>query len=173
MTARTFAFAIIAATVANFGLSAAVAQAQTRVQTPAPQRVQPQGPQRIVGPSPDLVPIPSRIEHGVVSVRNAGASASAPSLVTVNCHLPGHEGGCPDIPPALIAAYENPAYPNRLVVQVPAIQPGHVHNHTLTFWDDVTWPAGSYQFDYVADAGAVVAESNEGNNSASYTWTVP
>jgi hypothetical protein len=173
MTARNLAIAIIAATVAYFGASVATAQAQTRVQTPAPQRVQPQGPQRIVGPSPDLVPIPSRIANGVVSVRNVGVVASQPSVVTVNCHLPGQAGGCVDIPAALIAPYENPAYPNRLVVQVPAIQPGHVYNHTLTFWDDIVWPSGAYQFDYVADAGNSNAESNEGNNTGSYLWNVP
>jgi hypothetical protein len=160
MNTRTLAFAVVAATVAYFGLSVA-----------ATTQAQPTG--RLVARSPDLVPIPSRIEHGVVSVRNVGAAASQPSVVTVNCHLPGQRGGCPDIPEALIAAYENPAYPNRLVVQVPAIQPGHVYNHTLTFWDDVAWPSGSYQFDYVADAGASNAESNEGNNTGSHVWVVP
>ena len=119
------------------------------------------------------MPIPSRIEHGVVSVRNVGAVASQPSLVTVNCHLPGEEGGCVDVPAALIAPYENAAYPNRVVVQVPAIQPGHVYNHTLTFWDDIVWPAGAYQFDYVADASATNGESNEGNNTCSHLWNAP
>jgi hypothetical protein len=170
MTTQKFAFAIIAAAAAYFGLSA-MAAAQTELRQRPQTEIQ--RPGALVARSPDLVPIPSRIEHGVVSVRNAGAAASPPSVVTVNCHLPGQEGGCPDIPPALIAAYEDPAYPNRLVVQVPAIQPGHVYNHTLTFWDDVTWPAGAYQFDYVADAGAAVAESNEGNNTGSHTWIAP
>jgi hypothetical protein len=155
---------------AAIALTLTTAHAQTRVQTP---QAQPTAPGRLVARSPDLIPIPSRIEHGVVSVRNAGAAASQPSVVTVNCHLPGQEGGCVDIPAALIAPYENAAYPNRLVVNVPAIQPGHVYNHTLTFWDDVVWPAGSYQFDYVADAGASNAESNEGNNTGSHTWVVP
>lgn len=164
---------LLAVSLAFVSFSAAQAQAQTELRTPAPQRVQPQGPSRLVARSPDLIPIPSRIEHGVVSVRNVGAAASQPSVVTVNCHLPGEEGGCVDIPAALIAAYENPAYPNRLVVNVPAIQPGHVYNHTLTFWDDVTWPSGTYQFDYVADAGASNGESNEGNNTGSHTWIVP
>jgi hypothetical protein len=170
MTHSAFGW-LVASAIAFAGLSAA--QAQTRVQTPEAQRVQPQGPSGLVARSPDLIPIPSRIEHGVVSVRNVGAAASQPSVVTVNCHLPGEEGGCVDIPAALIAPYENPAYPNRLVVNVPAIQPGHVYNHTLTFWDDVVWPSGSYQFDYVADAGNSNGESNEGNNTGSHTWVVP
>lgn len=168
---RSLCAGLAAATITYFGLGAA--EAQTRVQDAQPQRVAPQGPQRIVAPSPDLIPIPSRIEHGVVSVRNEGVAASQPSVVTVNCHLPGEDGGCVDIPAALIAPYEDAAYPNRLVVQVPAIQPGHVYNHTLTFWDDVTWPAGSYVFDYVADAGGSNAESNEGNNTGSHTWIAP
>jgi hypothetical protein len=132
-----------------------------------------QGPPRIVGPSPDLHPIPSRIEHGVVAVRNAGSAASAPSIVTVNCHQPGQEGGCADLPPRCEARYANPAFPNVLVVNVPALPPGHVHNHTIACWRALTWPSGSYVFEFVADAGASNAESNEGNNTGSHTWIVP
>lgn len=164
---RALAISLIALSIASFGLGAAAQERQ------APRQTQIQRPGGLVARSPDLVPIPSRIEHGVVSVRNAGAAVSTPSVVTVNCHLPGEEGGCPDIPAALIAPYENAAYPNRLVVNVPAIQPGHVYNHHLSFWNSVAWPTGSYQFDYVADAGADNGEANEGNNSASHTWVVP
>lgn len=173
MTQRALLVGLIAATLAYFGLSATAA-AQTQVQRAQERtQVQVQRPGGLVAHSPDLIPIPSRIEHGVVSVRNAGTAASAPSIVTVDCHLPGQEGGCVDVPPRLIAAYENPAYPNRLVVPVPAIQPGHVYNHTLTFWDDIAWPAGAYQFDYVADASGANGESNEGNNTGSHTWNAP
>ncbi len=171
---RSTCAGVIAALITIAGISAS-AQTQTpnpTITAPTPT-VRPTGPGRLTARAADLIPIPSRIEHGVVSVRNAGSVASAPSVVTVNCHLPGEEGGCVDVPAALIAAYENPAYPNRLVVNVPAIQPGHVYNHTLTFWDDISWPTGAYQFDYVADAGSAVAETNEGNNTASHTWNVP
>ena len=172
MTVR--AFQIAAAIAACLGVST-IAAAQTN--TPRPQiqapQAQPPGPGALVARSPDLVPIPSRIEHGVVSVRNVGTRTSVPSVVTVNCHLPGQRGGCVDIPDRLIAPYEDPAFPNRLVVQVPAIQPGHVYNHNLSFWGSVVWPSGSYQFDYVADASATNAESNEGNNTGSHTWVVP
>jgi hypothetical protein len=160
---RSLYIGLLAATIAYFGLGAATAQAQ-------PSR----GPARIVAPSPDLTPIASRISHGVVSVRNVGAAASTPSVVTVNCHRPGQEGGCVDIPAAYIAQYTSALYPNRLVVQVPAIQPGHVYNHNLPFWGEMDWPSGEqFQFDYVADAGATNAESNEGNNTGSYVWNVP
>jgi hypothetical protein len=157
------------------GLSGA-AQAQTppriqqQEQTPQVQRT-PQG--RLTARVIDLQPLPSRIEHGVVSVRNTGTAASGASIATVNCHLPGQTGGCPDIPAAALAAYTNPAYPNRLVVNIPAIPAGHVHNHNLSFWQDMDWPTGSYVFDFVVDAGGTNNESNEANNTGSHTWVVP
>jgi hypothetical protein len=164
---RALAAGLIAGTITYFGLGADASQAHA------------QGMQRpsavggLTARAPDLLPIPSRIEHGVVSVRNAGSAASTPSVVTVNCHLPGQDGGCPEIPPAFVAAYANPAYPNRLVVNAPAILPGHVYNHHLAFWGAVAWPSGSYVFDFVADAGATNAETNEANNTGSHTWVVP
>jgi hypothetical protein len=143
-----------------------VAPAQTTAPTRAPVRV-------LTARTIDLVPIPSRIEHGVVAVRNTGNTTSAPSVITVNCHLPGEDGGCVDVPERLLGGYTDAAFPNMLVVQVPAIEPGHVYNHTLTFWDDIVWPSGSYQFDFNADASATNNESNEANNAGSHTWVVP
>jgi hypothetical protein len=139
----------------------------------APAAAQPRGPGGLVAASSDLQPIPSRITHGVVSVRNTGTAASGPSIATVNCHLPNRRGGCPEIPARLVGAYENPAYPNRLVVNIPAIPASHVHSHNLTFWDAMVWPSGTYVFEFVVDAGATVGESNEGNNAGSYIWVVP
>ena len=121
----------------------------------------------------DLVPIPSRLAFGVVSVRNAGASAARPSVVTINCHKAGERGGCAEIPARFAPNYTNPAYPNKLVVNVPALPPGHVFNHTLPFWGGLAWASGTYNFDFVADAGAVVAESNEANNTGTYVKVVP
>ncbi len=165
---------VAAATILFFGLglSEATAQQITRAPATTPVARAPNGPV-IVANTIDLHPIPSRIEHGVVSVRNIGTAASLPSIVTVNCHVPGQEGGCVDVPERLLAGYTNPAYPNRLVVQVPAIQPGHVYNHTLSFWDNIAWPAGAYQFDFVVDAGAANNESNEANNTGSHVWNAP
>lgn len=153
------------------GLSGAAA-AQT-MQRQDNTQIQRQTNDRLVARVIDLQPIPSRIEHGVVSVRNTGTAASGASIATVNCHLPGQEGGCPEIPDAALAAYENAAYPNRVVVNIPAIQPGHVYSHNLTFWDDVDWPSGSYVFEFVVDAGATNNESNEANNAGSHIWVVP
>jgi hypothetical protein len=123
--------------------------------------------------SADLVPIPSRLAFGVVSVRNAGDAAARPSVVTINCHKPGMRGGCTDIPARFVPNYTNPAYPNRLVVNVPALAPGHVYNHNLPFWAGMVWASGTYHFDFVADAGAAVAESNEVNNTGTYVKVVP
>jgi hypothetical protein len=107
-------------------------------------------------------------------VRNTGAAPSQPSVVTVNCHRPNQEGGCADIPAAYLAQYTNPAYPNRLVVQVPAIQPGHVYNHTLPWFATAGWTSGQqYIFDFVADAGATNNETDEANNTGSHAWNAP
>jgi hypothetical protein len=163
---------LIAAAMA-FGLAApAFAQAQREQQLQTPQ-IQRQNPGRLTARAPDLRPIPSRIEHGAISVNNAGAANAAASIVTVNCHLPGEEGGCPEIPAAALAAYTNAAYPNRLVINMPAIQQGHTETHYLSFWDDVTWPSDSYVFEFVVDAGSTIGETNEGNNSGEHTWVVP
>jgi hypothetical protein len=157
----------------NVWRAALIAAATTFLAVAPASAQRPSGPGGIVAASPDLQPIPSRITHGVVSVRNTGVAASGPSIATVNCHLPNQRGGCPEIPERPLGAYENPAYPNRVAVSIPAIQAGHVHSHTLSFWSALNWPSGSYVFDFVVDAGAAVGESNEGNNVGSYTWVVP
>lgn len=124
---------------------------------------------------PDLVPIPSRLEYGVVSVRNAGNATAGPSVVTIDCNKAGQSGGCADIPAAFAAAYTNPAYPDLLVVNVPRLQRGRVFNHTLPFWGALAWASGTYNLDFVADAGGTVPEgvAGEGNNTGTYVKIVP
>lgn len=166
--------ALAAASIALLTAGASHAQ-QTRTADP-PTAVAPtaRGPGIIVARTIDLIPIPSRIANGVVSVRNTGTSASLPTIVTVNCHRPGQNGGCVDIPAVYLPQYTDAAYPNRLVVQVPAIQPGHVYNHNLPWADEVVWPSGQqFQFDYVVDPANTNNESNEANNSGSYVWNTP
>ena len=166
---RSIVAGLVAATITYFGLSAAAhAQGYT-----TPPRTPPPSVGGLTARAPDLVPIPSRIEHGVVSVRNVGSAASAPSIVTVNCHQPGQAGGCADIPERYLRAYTDPGYPNMLVVHVPAIQPGHVYNHTLAFWNALSWASGSYQFDFNVDASNTNAETNEANNTGSHVWVIP
>lgn len=164
--------ALAAVSIALVSASAAHAQTRTADQpTIAPTT---RGPGVIVARTIDLIPIPSRIANGVVSVRNTGTAASVPTVVTINCHRPGQNGGCVDIPAAYLAQYTSAAYPNRLVVQVPAIQPGHVYNHNLPFWAEMDWPSGEdFQFDYVVDPANTNNETNEANNTGSHVWEAP
>ncbi|MEZ6022624.1 MAG: CARDB domain-containing protein [Hyphomonadaceae bacterium] len=109
------------------------------------------------------MPIASRIEHGVVSVPTSA------------CRRPDNRDGelpsarppqaCTAVPERLLGAYIDPAYPNRLVVQVPPSSRATSTVHNLTFWNAIAWPTGSYQFDYVVDPANAVGETNEGNNT--------
>ena len=120
---------------------------------------------QVVGAAPDLVPVASRILQGTVSVRNVGSANAGAFVVTAQCQKQGAAGGggeCADHPG--FKAYANPAYPNRVVVNVPSLQKGKVFNHKLPFWNELDWDPGNYNFVLEADAGKSVAETNEGNN---------
>lgn len=165
--------ALIASIIMAASLSS-VALAQTgQVQRQQAPQIQRQNNNVLTARVIDLQPIPSRIEHGVVSVRNTGTATSVASIATVNCHLPNQQGGCPEIPAAALPAYSNPAYPNRVAVNIPAIQGGHVHNHNLSFWEALDWPSGTYVFEFVVDASGTNNESNEANNAGQHIWVVP
>lgn len=175
MKPRLLLIGLLAASSVCFAASAQT-PTPTLQQTPQVQTTVPTvqtNPGNLTIRLPDLEPIPSRIQTGTVSIRNGGRGSSPASVATVNCHLPGQEGGCPDIPAAALAAYSNPAFPNRISVNIPALTPGRVHSHRLTFFRSLNFPSGSYVFDFVADAGSTVAESNETNNLGTYTWVVP
>ena len=116
---------------------------------------------QVTAAAPDLVPIPSRILNGTVSVRNVGSANAGAFVVTVQCQKQGG-GGCAEH--RGFNKYEDPAYPNRLVIKVSGLQKGKVFNHALPFWNDLDWPPGNYNFLVEADAGKKVAETNEGNN---------
>jgi hypothetical protein len=135
----------------------------------------PTGPGGITGPLPDLRPIPSRAaEHGTISIKNFGPGNAAASIATLVCQkvgVRGPGGHCPD--PGRIPQYEDAAYPNAVVVHVPPIAAGHVYSVKLTFWDKLVWTSGSYTFTETADAGATVAETNEGNNVGDAVKVVP
>ena len=174
MKSRSLLAGLVAIGAICFALNASAQTPQRPIPTPTtPAPHVPRNPGNLTLRLPDLTPIPSRIRTGTVSVRNGGTGNSPASVATVNCHLPNQLGGCPEIPAAALTAYTNPAYPNRVVVNIPALTPGHVHSHHLTFFDSLAFPSGSYVFDFVADAGATVAESNEANNAGSYTLIVP
>ena len=126
--------------------------------------------------APDLVPIQTNPPNGTVGVRNAGTTAAGPTKLLVSCKkvgFPGPGGGCPEIPPDQLAAYSDPAFPDQVVVRIPALRPGQRFEHRLTFWDQLCWPAGgaaapapaAYVISARADAANSEAEGvDEGNN---------
>lgn len=129
-------------------------------------------PPVIMVKAPNLVPIASRMAKGTISVRNTGSAAAGPFKVTVECKNLGR-GGCAEPPRGATAAYDDPAFPNKLTVLVPGLATGHVFNHKITFWDGLAWPSGNYEFTVIADAGGAVAETNEGDNSGGTVMNVP
>jgi hypothetical protein len=116
---------------------------------------------QVTAAAPDLVPVPSRILQGTVSVRNTGSADAGAFVVTAQCQKQGG-GGCAEH--RGMAAYNDPMYPGRLVVNVSGLQKGKVFNHKLPFWNDLDWQPGNYNFVIEADAGKTVGETNEGNN---------
>ena len=111
---------------------------------------------------PDLKPN-FNTTTGTVKVTNIGDADAALSHVTVICNAQGG-GACPDPAPADVAPYTNPAFPNAVTILVPGQPAGQQHNHVIAFYDDLVFAPGSYTFTVCADAGADVAEDDEGNN---------
>ena len=118
---------------------------------------------QVTAAAPDLVPVPSRILNGTVSVRNVGSANAGAFVVTVQCQKQGG-GGCAEH--AGLNKYTDPAYPNRLVIKVSGLEKGKVFNHALPFWGELEWAPGNYNFVLEADAGKKIGETNEGNNIA-------
>jgi hypothetical protein len=115
------------------------------------------------GAQPDLVPSPGALTAGTVGVVNQGGAAAPASVLTLHCQRIGG-GSCPDSPG--MAAYENVAFPDHAVVQVPALAPGGSFQHALTFWNELDWAPGTYILTLTVDAGGALAESVEANNTA-------
>ncbi len=125
---------------------------------------------------PDLVPVIPNPMNGHVEVKNIGTCPAGPSKLTLDCHKQGHVGpggGCADLPPTVAAVYNDPAFPDKGTIAVPALAPGAAFNHTLSFWGSLKWTSGKFDFKAMADAANVVAESNEANNTATSVLTVP
>ena len=116
----------------------------------------------------DLVPdAGSLLTGGEAAVVNNGDAASGPSHLIIVCKKTSGPGGCAE--DAGMAAYTNPAYPNAVVIDVPALEPGESYGHVLAFWDDLDWPVGTFKLTLTADAGNAVAEDSERNNKTSAT----
>jgi hypothetical protein len=114
----------------------------------------------------DLVPDAGNLATvGQAAVTNMGDTASEPSVLTITCQkTSGGMGGCAEDPG--MAAYEDAAYPNAAVVNVPALEPGETFEHALPFWGSLAWSAGTYELTLTADAGEAIAEDDEANNQA-------
>jgi hypothetical protein len=114
----------------------------------------------------DLVPDASNLATmGQASVTNMGDAATEPSQLIIVCQkTSGGMGGCAEDPG--MAAYEDAAYPNAAVINVPALEPGETFDHVLEFWSGLVWGAGTYELTLTADAGEVIAEDDEANNQA-------
>jgi hypothetical protein len=115
---------------------------------------------------------------GTVTVKNVGTAPAGPSVVTIKCQrrtppVVGGGGGCPEIPRTFMFNYTNPAFPDSLAINVGALAPGATFNHALPFFGGLVFPSGAYAFTTRADAGGVVAESNEANNVIVRTKIVP
>ncbi|NIA71590.1 hypothetical protein HBA54_23645 [Pelagibius litoralis] len=118
----------------------------------------------------DLVPIVTAPMSASVGVQNMGDTPAPASHLTISCTKFGKvSGGCPDVPE--LGVYENPAFPDVGTVEVPELAPGEIFNHDLTVWAAIVWPVGNYVFNVTADAGGVVAESNEANNTTQTSYT--
>ena len=120
---------------------------------------------------PDLVPSLHSPMDGWVHVKNIGDGNAGASRVYIKCFKEGHVGpggGCVDMPASAIT----PPFlvgPDVLVLNVPAL-PCHGEFHaTMPWWPNTVWPKGTYHFTATADATNIVAESNEGNNTANST----
>lgn len=123
------------------------------------------------GQKPDLVPVLSHPMTGKVAVKNKGAAASLPSVLTIECKkVAGRSSGCAES--ARMKPYEHRAYPNKVVVEIPALAPGQTYSHVLLFWQGLDWQPGTYKFFARADAGNSNAESNENNNKKTATLKV-
>jgi hypothetical protein len=114
----------------------------------------------------DLVPDASSLAtSGQASVVNMGDEAAEPSHLIIVCEkVSGGMGGCADHPD--LANYEDPAYPNAAVIEVPALEPGESFDHALPFWDEMAWKPGTYELTLTADAGDAITEDDEDNNEA-------
>lgn len=116
------------------------------------------------GQRPDLVPSLTHPMSGKIVVKNIGNAPAGKTKLTLSCDkLPGN-GRCPE--PAT-TDYDDPAFPNHVVVRVPALAPGSSYVHNLSFWPLLHWSPGRYKFVATADATGAETERNETNNAVS------
>jgi hypothetical protein len=106
--------------------------------------------------------------NNAVAVRNVGGARRS-FQVTVGVTSWVASGGSKP-PPAPPRHYEDPAFPNKTAV---ACRELLGLCSTRSPWDALTWASGDYEFTVVADAGATVGETNEGDNTGTTVMNVP
>ncbi|GJL81217.1 MAG: hypothetical protein DHS20C01_08510 [marine bacterium B5-7] len=117
---------------------------------------------------PDLVINISSLPK--IAVKNVGNAPSRTQMTTLHCQKIS-PGSCAESP--AMAPYVNPAYPNKVVIKVPALKPGQGYVHTLAFWPALVWRPGKYRFTGRVDDGNNIPESNEANNVMVVIKTLP
>jgi hypothetical protein len=120
---------------------------------------------------PDLVPVLHTPMDGWVQVKNVGSGNAGASRLLIKCQKEGHTGGgggCVDLPASAITSPFFPT-PDGLGLNVPALACGAEFHATMPWWPNLKWPKGVYHFTAAADFTNLVAEGNEGNNSAAST----
>jgi len=125
---------------------------------------------------PDLIAVLTNPMTGQVAVKNIGTGPAGPSKLVLDCHKQGHiggGGGCAELPATVASTYSDPAFPDKVTINVPNLAPGAAYTHTLSFWGSLKWTSGKYDFKALADAANTVAESNEANNTATSILIVP
>ena len=111
---------------------------------------------------PDLKP-KFNTSTGMVQVANVGDMAAGATWVTVSCAAAGG-ASCPDPAPAAAAPYLNPAFPNKVAIQVSPLAPGAMDSHVIAFFGGLVFAPGTYAFTVCADAKATEVEDSERNN---------
>lgn len=112
----------------------------------------------------DLVPVVTNLATGEAAVINIGDTPSSAGHMTVNCEKTMGAGSCPEDPVGMVP-YENPMFPNRAVMEVPALAPGESYSHQMAFFAGLVWGPGTYELTLQVDAGSTTPEVNEANNS--------
>lgn len=118
---------------------------------------------------PDLIPILNSPMDSEIRVKNVGDGPADSSKLTLDCvrlGAPSQMYSCPNLPVSVAPLYFDEAFPNNATIKVPALAPGEIFVHKLSFWDLSNWPKGKYKFTVTVDAAHQLTESNPDNNVA-------
>lgn len=114
---------------------------------------------------PDLIAVASDPFFGIFYVENKGDAEAAASKLVMTCTQGKQNGGCPT------STEMERLYNGKLggfVVNIPPLPAGKVQRVTFPM-SNLVWEKGAYTFSLTADAGRIVAETSESNNTARKT----